>query len=56
MFSRVDNGFGEMREEFRAVRTEIATLNRHLVQLTFSLVATVFLGFLGTITAILTQT
>lgn len=51
---RVDTGFREMREEFRAVRSEIGGLNRTIVQFAFALVATVFLGFMGTIAALVT--
>jgi hypothetical protein len=46
---RVDNGFSEMREEFRAMRAE-------LHQLTYGLIGTMLLGFLGTIVALVTQT
>jgi hypothetical protein len=46
---RVDDGFSEMREEFRAMRAE-------LHQLTYGLIGTMLLGFLGTIVALVTQT
>jgi len=63
---RVDDGFKEMREEFRAVRMEIggefqgirgeiATLNRHLMQLTWGLIGMMLVGFLGIIATIITQ-
>jgi hypothetical protein len=63
---KVDDGFKEMREEFRAVRMEIggefqgirgemAAMNRHLMQLTWGLIGTMLVGFLGTIVAIVTQ-
>jgi hypothetical protein len=63
---KVDNGFKEMREEFRAmrgemqgefqgIRAEIATMNRNLMQLTWGLIGTMLVGFLGTIVAIATQ-
>jgi hypothetical protein len=63
---KVDSGFNEMRTEFRAmraevngefqgVRGEIAQLNRHLMQLTWGLIGTMLVGFLGTIVAIVTQ-
>jgi hypothetical protein len=63
---RADQGFKEMREEFRAfrsemksefqaVRTEIAAVNRSLMQLTWGLIGTMLLGFLGTIVALVTQ-
>ena len=64
---RVDAGFGEMREEFRAfrvelktefqaVRTEIGAVNRNLMQLTWGLIGAMLVGFLGTIVALITQT
>lgn len=74
---KVDDGFKEMRTEFRTVRAqmkgefqavrgemasgfqgvrdEIATLNRNLMQLTWGLIGTMLVGFLGTIVAIATQ-
>lgn len=63
---RVDDGFGEMREEFRAfrtemksefqaVRTEIGAVNRNLMQLTWGLIGAMLVGFLGTIVALVTQ-
>lgn len=45
---RMDAGFNEIREEFRAMRAEIH-------QLTYGLIGTMLLGFLGTIVAIVTQ-
>jgi hypothetical protein len=75
---KVDDGFKEMRTEFRAlrvemkgesqairtemsggfqgVRDEISALNRHLMQLTWGLIGTMLVGFLGTIVALVTQT
>lgn len=75
---KVDDGFSEMREEFRAVRTElhtemgelrrelkgemrevrteIAALNRTIHQFMFAMVGTVFLGFCGTIAALISLT
>jgi len=60
---KVDDGFREMREEFRAVRSEmqglrgeIAVMNRNLMQLTWGLIGTMLVGFLGTIVALVTQT
>ena len=72
---RVDEGFTEMRAEFRAtrqemreeigglraemkqdmgeVRSEIAALNRTIHQFMFAMVGTVFLGFCGTIAALI---
>ncbi|MGN6588210.1 MAG: hypothetical protein ACTHKT_12200 [Solirubrobacterales bacterium] len=63
---RMEAGFAEVREEFRAVRSEmqiefqgvqaeIATLNHNLMQLTWGLIGTMLVGFLGTIIAIVTQ-
>jgi tetrahydromethanopterin S-methyltransferase subunit G len=56
---KVDNGFGEMREEFRAVRGElggqIAALQRMMIQLFFGMIVTVILGFGGMIVALVTQ-
>ncbi|HYQ79621.1 MAG TPA: hypothetical protein VEP91_10990 [Solirubrobacterales bacterium] len=64
---RVDEGFKEMRTEVRAfraemkselqaVRTEIAAVNRNLMQLTWGLIGTMLVGFLGTFVALITQT
>jgi hypothetical protein len=63
---RVDGGFKEMREEFRALRTEIgeelrgingeiAATNRVMAQLAWGMTGAILIGFLGTIAAILTQ-
>jgi hypothetical protein len=52
---RVDEGFGEMREEFRAVRGEMAAMNRSLVQLIVGSSATTMVGFAATIATILIQ-
>ncbi|HEX6455300.1 MAG TPA: hypothetical protein VF009_02130 [Solirubrobacterales bacterium] len=46
---KVDDGFRDMREEFRAVRAELS-------RLTYGLIGTMLVGFLGTIAAIVTQT
>jgi hypothetical protein len=46
----------EMHADSREVHAEIAALNRTIHQFTFALVGTVFLGFMGTIAAIVTQT
>jgi len=64
---RVDEGFKETREEFRAlrgemgtefrgVREEIATLQRTMLQLFAGTVTTMIIGFLGVIATVLTQT
>jgi hypothetical protein len=50
---------GEMREEFRGVRgemgeirAELGALNRTIHQFLFAIVGTIFLGFMGTIAAL----
>jgi phosphate uptake regulator len=45
---RMETGFAETREEFRALRTELS-------HLTYGLIGTMLVGFLGTIAAIATQ-
>jgi hypothetical protein len=66
MNRRVDQGFNETRQEFRAfraemksefqaVRNELGAVNRHLMQLTWGLIGTMLVGFLGTIAALVTQ-
>jgi uncharacterized protein YPO0396 len=63
---RMETGFAEMREEFRAVRgemqsefqavrNELGAVNRNLIQLTWGLIGTMLVGFLGTIAALVTQ-
>jgi hypothetical protein len=44
----------EMVGELRAIRGEIGALNRSVIQLAFAMVGTVFLGFMGTIAALVT--
>lgn len=53
---RVDEGFGEMREEFRAVRGEMGAMHRSLLQLIIGSFAMMMVGFAGTIATILIQT
>jgi len=53
---RVDEGFKEMREEFRAVRGEMGAMNRTLIQLILGSFATTMLGIAATIATILIQT
>jgi hypothetical protein len=57
--NRMDAGFGEMRVEFAAVRTEMKdefrAIRSDLTHLTYSLTGTMLVGFLGTIAAIVTQ-
>ena len=59
---KVDDGFKDMRTEFRAVRgemqglrEEMGAMNRNLMQLTWGLIGTMLVGFLGTIVALVTQ-
>lgn len=52
---RMDTGFGEMREEFRAVRAEIASNQRTLVQIGAGIWVTSLVGFLGIVAAVVTQ-
>jgi Skp family chaperone for outer membrane proteins len=44
-----------VRSEIQGVRNELAAMNRNLNQLTWGLIGTVLVGFLGIIAAILTQ-
>jgi hypothetical protein len=56
---RMDEGFKEMREEFRTLRGEtnaqFAAQYRMTVQMFVGMFATFVVGFLGTIATILTQ-
>jgi hypothetical protein len=52
---RVDNGFTEMQEEFRAVRIEMAATYRTLLQVFLAGFGLMLVGFAGTIATILTQ-
>jgi hypothetical protein len=56
---RVNDGFREMRTEFRAVRgemsTQFAAQQRMMIQLFGGMFATMLVGFLGTIAAVITQ-
>lgn len=58
--NRMDTGFTEMRQEFVAVRAEMKgefrAIRSDLTHLTYSLIGTMLVGFLGTIAAIVTQT
>jgi hypothetical protein len=73
---RVDEGFKEMRTEFRAVRSEVqqefrsfraemkgefqavrsemGAFTRTVTQILWAIVGTIFLGFMGTIAALIT--
>jgi hypothetical protein len=60
---RVDDLRAEMREEFRGVRgemiqlrAEINAFNRTVIQFAWGVVGTIFLGFMGTIAALVTLT
>lgn len=58
---KVDEVRAEMREEFRGVRGEMAELraeigafNRTVIQFAWGVVCAIFLGFMGTIAALVT--
>ena len=53
MDRRMEAGFAEMREEFRAVRGEMHALHRTTMIIVFSGFATMLVGFGGTIATIL---
>jgi hypothetical protein len=54
---RMEAGFAEMREEFRAVRSEMAAMNRTLIQTMVGGFVAMGVGFAGTVaTVILTST
>src|SRR3954471_13385870 len=48
--------FQGVRGEIQGIRNEVAAMNRNLNQLTWGLIGTVFVGFLGIIATILAQT
>lgn len=52
---RMDSGFGEMREEFRAMRAEAAEDRRSSKQISAAIWATNLIGFLGVIAAVITE-
>jgi hypothetical protein len=52
---RVDDGFKEMQEEFRAVRLEVGATYRTLLQVFLGGFGLMLVGFAGTIATILTQ-
>jgi hypothetical protein len=56
---RVNDGFREMRTEFRSVRSEMSTQfagqQRMMIQLFGGMFATMLVGFLGTIAAVITH-
>jgi tetrahydromethanopterin S-methyltransferase subunit G len=55
---RVDSGFretrAELRQELGQIRTEIGALKRTVIQFAWAVVGTIFLGFMGTIAALVT--
>jgi hypothetical protein len=57
---RVDEGFKEMRVEFRAVRFEIssqfAAQQRMMIQLFGGMIATMAIGFAGIVATVIAQT
>jgi len=50
--ARVDQGFTEIRVEFRAMRSEMAANHRAVVQMAAGIWITALVGFLGVIGAI----
>jgi hypothetical protein len=52
---RVDDGFTDMRAEFRAMRGEIASNHRALMQMAAGIWITAVVGFLGVIATVVTQ-
>jgi hypothetical protein len=51
--AHMDVGFREVREEIRALRSEMGAMQRSIHQLTFGLIGAVLTGFLATVAAIL---
>jgi hypothetical protein len=51
----VDQGFQDMRAEFRALRAESAANQRTLVQMAAAIWITALVGFLGVIATVITQ-
>lgn len=45
-----------VRTEMREIRAELGSLNRTIHQFLFAIVGTIFLGFMGTISALITLT
>jgi hypothetical protein len=52
---KVDEGFSDMREEFRAMRGEAGANHRTLIQLISVMWVTCLVGFLGVIASIVTS-
>lgn len=53
---RIDDGFNEMRTEFRAMRGEMASNHRELVRMTAGIWITAVIGFLGVVATVVTHT
>jgi predicted nucleic acid-binding Zn-ribbon protein len=53
--AEISGEFQGVRGEIQGVRDEIAAMNRNLIQLTWGLIGTVLVGFLGTSVALATQ-
>lgn len=49
-------GFASVRGEMGEIRAELGALNRTIHQFLFAIVGTIFLGFMGTISALITLT
>ena len=52
---KVDEGFKDMREEFRAMRSEAGANHRTVIQMVAVLCVTALVGFLGVIASIITS-
>jgi hypothetical protein len=51
--TKVDDGFREMREEFRAIRAEMAAMQRTFLQVAVGGFLTMTVGFAATIATVL---
>jgi len=45
---------GELQEELRGIRSEMGAFHRAVIQLVWAIAGTIFLGFMGTIAALVT--
>ena len=52
---KVDEGFKDMREEFRAMRGEAGANHRTVIQMVAVLCVTALVGFLGVVASIITS-
>jgi hypothetical protein len=52
---KVDDGFAEMRGEFKAVRAEARSDFRTLIAVTLTMLVTMIFGFAGLVVALLTH-